>query len=101
MKLRIDKQAAHNAIFLTSTAEYGDIRRYYELDGAIIVCRNDVDLMSSIGRVVDAQAGWDTAIVGFTVNEDVVGQARSKITVYRIVRGRYDNTLTGQIGESQ
>jgi hypothetical protein len=92
MKILIDG-LIHQATFLTSTTEYGDERRYYEIGQVLIVCRNGLNLQSLIRRIVDAQVGWDTAMAGFTVDEGQIGQRRTKITIYRVVNSRYDVRL--------
>lgn len=83
MRLLIDKKAAVKAVLLTSTDENGDRRRYYEAGTMLIVVRNDLDLIGLANRIVDAQVGWDTAMPGFTLDESLIGQQRTKVTIYR------------------
>ena len=47
------------------------MRRYYLLDGAIVVVRNGHELGALVGRIVDAAAGWDVAQAGFCKEEDI------------------------------
>lgn len=84
MILLVDRNAVDRAIFLTARDE-GDWRRYYDLHGALIVVRDNMVLEQLVGRKVDAQAGWDTAMPGFVLDESRIGKQRTKITIYRIV----------------
>ncbi len=97
MKIKIDHRTANSATLITGTPEYGDIRRYYEVGPAIIVCRNDLDLVSLVNRVVDAQVGWDTAQPGFTTDEARIGTERTKVTIYRMLRGRWYKKTLGEV----
>ena len=83
-----------SATFISGT-EYADRRRYYDCAGALIVCRNRLEFGDLHGHVVDAAIGWDVAQPGFVVREADIGKKRTKITVYRALRGkRYDKKLT-------
>ena len=94
MKIKIDRRTVDRATLITGTPEYGDVRRYYEIGPAIIVCRNGLDLVSLANRVVDARVGWDTAQPGFTTDEARIGTERTKVTIYRMLRGQwYEKTL--------
>ncbi len=89
MKIKVDKDIVSRSVFLTATSEYGDQREYYEVDGALILCRNGHSLNSLINRVVDARIGWDNTYPGFTTDESRIGQRRTKITIFRPLRGRW------------
>ena len=93
MRLLVDEVAA---TYITSIAVYQDTRRYYQTEaGALIVCRNGLDLPGLKGYVVDANAGWDTAQAGFVLGDAGVGRRRTKITVYRRLRdAQYQRRLS-------
>ena len=93
MKLNIDK-IARTAKFLTSTSEYGDVRRYYEIGTTLVLCRNNLDLTRLIGHTVDALVGWDTAYPGFTTDEEMIGKRRTKVTIFRVVVSGPAKTLS-------
>ena len=96
MRLLIDRTGAARFAFRTASAEYGDTRRYYCAAAplrAILVCRNGLELTDLIGRVVDAQVGNDPGWRDF-VREGNAGVFHTKITVYRRVPGRWQDTLS-------
>jgi len=85
MRLKIDN-LARRAVWLPGDS-VGDGRRYYELRGAIIVCRGGLALPDLLGAVVDCSVGWDTVMAGFTLDEARIGQRRTKVTIYRRLFG--------------
>ena len=91
MKILIDLKSAT----LISANEYADRRRYYDVSGALVVCRNAIEFSDLASHVVDAAVGWDTAQPGFVVRETDIGQRRTKISIYRALRSkRYDISLS-------
>jgi len=86
MLLKIDRDAARQAVFLTCTTKYSDERRYYQLGRALIVVRNGLDLAGLVNRVVGAQVGWDIALPGFTTDETQIGQRQTKVTLHHSLR---------------
>ncbi|MGH7273403.1 MAG: hypothetical protein ACREIQ_02940 [Nitrospiria bacterium] len=93
MKLKIDEDLARKAIYLSS-AQYEGLRRYYDLNDVLIVCRSGLSLPELGNTVVDAAVGWDIAQPGFIVDDSKLGQKRTKITIYRRIRGDYDHKLS-------
>ena len=102
MRLYVTRQDAARARYL-DRQQHGDVRKYYELDGAIIVLRNGHDLAHLIAKVVDTAIGWDIAQQGFVLNEGRIGTRRTKITIFRSLnerRGRCPS-LSEQIRKKQ
>ncbi len=98
MKLYIDP-ASINRFFQISAARESDDRRYYitrrqDKANALIVTRDSLALEDLVRNVVDAAIGFDTAWQGLAFDEDV-GKRRTKITIYRVIRGerRGDKSL--------
>ena len=90
MLLLIDRAGADGFLYRTQTAEHGDLRRYYTARAprrVVLVLRNGLDLADLVGQVVDAQIGYEDAWREFA-REGNAGERHTKITVYRVVRGR-------------
>lgn len=65
MKIKIDVRDAT----LISAAEYADRRRYYDCQGALIVCRNRLEFSDLVGHVVDAAILTDDLTDGYLIGE--------------------------------
>jgi hypothetical protein len=102
MLIRIDRQSAQRFVYHTEDRTQ-DIRRYYcaaTPHRAIIVCRNGLDLIGLVDRVVDARVGNDQGVRGF-VRERNVGRRHSKITIYHVSqKTRFDATLAGVLSKA-
>lgn len=85
----ISGKVVEQAIFITSTDEYGPTRRYYEYRGGVIICRNNYALEQFKNRKVDAVTGWSQTYAGFTLDESKVGQLQPRITLYRPIERRW------------
>lgn len=98
MKVLIDKRSVEIAR-LINRAAYEDIRRYYLIDSALVVVRNNLDFHTLVRQVVDVTVGWDIAMQGFCVEGDE-GKKRVKVTIYRTLRDDYArNTLAWVIAK--
>lgn len=99
MILKIDPQAVKLARFLNQGETDGQVRYYYLLGDAIVVCRK-LPLSAYMNRNVDAQVGWDTAMPGFCADEDI-GTKRTKVTIYRSVSIEQEaQTLSQRVKDS-
>lgn len=98
MRLLIDRPAVARARRINSDRT-ADLRTYYILDGALIVCRNGLDLPGLAGQACDCAVGWDVAQPGFAP-EGQIGKRRSKVTIYRILINRPVRTLTNQLRQT-
>jgi hypothetical protein len=87
MRLLIDRKTGRQAKLITSTTEYGQVRRYYEVKEALLVLHDDLTIEQIVHRVVDAQTGWDIIQPGFTLDEARIRTRRTKITVRRVLTG--------------
>lgn len=95
MKLLIDRRTARLFKFINVVTDFNLPRRYYEHPGGTLLRLDDgLALEQIIHRVVEAQIGSDIAQPGFTLNEACIGSQRTKITVRRVIRDRYELTLS-------
>jgi hypothetical protein len=81
-------------VYLTGTTEYGDVRSYWQIGDALIVCRNGLNLLHLQKKRVDAKIGWDTVMPGFHTDETMIGQQRTKITIHREITGYCPDKLS-------
>jgi len=89
MVILVDRGGVESFTYRTSSAEWGDVRRYCCARApvrAVLVCRNGLELHELAGQVVDAQVGDDAGWRDF-VREGNAGKVHTKVTVYRRVSG--------------
>lgn len=101
MRAKIDKKFLNRVRMINSALEGAEMRHYYLLkrtDGqpdAIIVSRaGPIEALRE--AVVDVNIGWDIAQPGFAREEDL-GKKRTKVTIYRKLRGRFASKLSDLI----
>src|SRR5262245_48459901 len=98
MNLLIDRAAVMSARYVCG--DWTDDRRMYYLipvtgrPDALIVCPNELFIMFLINQVCVCRVGWDIAQPGLAPAHQV-GQRRTKVTIYHVVRDqKYARTLT-------
>ena len=95
MRLRIDHLGVARFKLISAT-RYPDERRYYVARDAlaIVVCRSGLKLRPEmVGQVVDVRMDWDNGTPGFVLEHNQ-GKRHSKATLYRIVQGNANLSLS-------
>lgn len=98
MKILVDAAAVRR---LRPTTQDGGRWYYCAQPPTLAIVRVDgSDLHSCIGRVVDAQVGWDNGTPGF-VREVNEGRRHTKVTIRRVLVGaNHDATLSAVLAKA-
>lgn len=99
MRLFLDPAAVARFARIRATIVRSERRTYYGVEPndpvlALLVCRNDLELTDLTGKVADASLGWSDGQPGFVLDPAAEGERQTKITLYKVLPGPSENTLS-------